>query len=326
MTETQKQIDELNKLIDPILPEETLIKFNIPNEVYHGCKGDSSSKIKDSLQSMMFYNARYNTGEIEGPTGAHFDVGNLAHAMILEPETVEHSYLRKPDTPQPTQPQRDKYDKWVKLGKPSKEEDSKAYPTALAVERCEFWDDLHAKSEHLKIVDEENWTLAENMAKAVNSNPMAKKLLEHPSRNSEVSYFKRDGETGRILKCRTDIDVGSIIADVKTISLRNKIDEDYLLKILYSEVVKRKYHLSAAMYCDITGADEFLWIFVNKEPNYHWVAVIGASEKLLEQGRELYQKQVTKLQSSTELNHWPEPSSIQRTYNPYNERLEIPFI
>lgn len=322
----QTQIDELNVRLNELLPQEVLVLDNLPNEVYHGCNGDSSTKIKDACQSMMYYNACYNTQTVKKPRGDHFDVGNLAHALILEPDTVESAYKKKPKTPQPTEPQRKKYDAWVKLGRPSEDEDPKAQPTPLAIERCEFWDNFKAQNKHYVIVDDDNWKIAQGMADAVNNHEIAKIILNNDHRKSERSYFTREAHTGRIIKVRTDIDLGSIIADVKTISLRRKVDGEYIRNILRHEINQRKYDLSAAMYLDVTGAKQFVWIFVNKEVGYHWVAVIRASEETIEEGRAVYLEKLQEIQHCQEVNVWPEPVSIQRVFNPETEQFEIPTI
>ena len=324
--QTQKQIDELNVRLNELLPQEVIVYDDLPNAVYHGCIGDSSSKIKDACESMMYYNACHNTFEVKKPTGSHFDVGNLAHSLILEPHTVERDYKKKPSMASPTEPQRKKYDAWVKLGRPSKEEDPKAQPTPLSIERCEFWDNFTAKNKDFMIVDDENWKVAESMATAVNNHEIAKKILNNQHRKSERSYFTREAHTGRIIKARADIDLGSIIADLKTISLRRKVDGEYLLNILRHEIKQRKYDLSAAMYLDVTGAKQFVWIFVNKEVGYHWVAVIRASEDTIEEGRAVYLEKLQEIQHCHEVNVWPEPVSIQRVFNPDSEQFELPTI
>lgn len=326
ISKTEKQIIEINERLDGLALGESFFIDDLPNDVYHGCNGDSSTKLKDACQSLMYYNGRYNTGDIEKPIGAHFDVGNLAHALILQPELVEKEFKQKPDMKEPTLPQRVKYDEWVKAGKPSKEKDKKLYPTEIALERCEFWDNFLEDNNDVTIVDKDNWKIAEAMAKAVHENQMAKAMLDWPDRKSERSYFKRDEETGRVIKIRTDIDCGAIIGDLKTIQLRSRPDEDRLLEKLDYEIRNRKYDLSAAMYLDVKQASQFIWIFVNKEPGYHWVAVIRASEKTIERGRQLYRSKLNAIQNAEEIGDWPAPNSIQHFYDKTTSRFEIPTI
>jgi exodeoxyribonuclease VIII len=72
-------------------------------------------------------------------------------------------------------------------------------------------------------------------------------------------------------------------ADLKTISMWN-VKQESLRAKLHREIIERDYHLSAAMYCETAALDQFFWIFVNKDENYHWIAIIEASAELLELG------------------------------------------
>lgn len=322
-TQLEKQIEAFNNEL-ALEPGEVREFTDLPNLVYHGSMGVSSSKLKDACISLMYYNGVYNTGAIEKSRGKHFDVGNLAHTLILEPEMVEQEYKKKPDTPEPTKPQREKYDNWVKLGKPSKADNPKAYPTEKMMERCEFWDNFTAENENIIIVGEEDWKVAEAMAEAVRSHEFAGKILNHSRRVSERSYFKVDEETGLLIKVRPDIEVDAVIADVKTIQMRGNPDEEWLLSELRREVKRRKYHVSAAMYLDVTDKKQFVWIFVNKEPGYHWVAVVKMSEETRADGHKIYRDKLNAIKHGYETNVWPAPCSIQKVMDPATERFELP--
>lgn len=322
-TQLEKQIEAFNNDLD-LSPGEVRVFESTPNLVYHGSMGVSSSKLKDACVSLMYYNGVYNTGEIEKSRGKHFDVGNLAHTLILEPEMAEQEYKKKPEMPEPTKPQREKYDKWVKLGKPSKEENAKAYPTELMIERCEFWDKFTAENENIVIVAEDDWKIAEAMANAVREHEFAGKILNHSRRKSEQSYYKVDEETGLMIKVRPDIEVDAVIADVKTIQLRGNPDEEWLLSELRREVKRRKYHVSAAMYLDVTDKKQFVWIFVNKEPGYHWVAVVKMSEETRADGHKIYRDKLNAIKHGYDTGVWPAPTSIQKVMDPETERFELP--
>lgn len=326
ISETDRLIGEINYQLSELEPGQTKMIPDLPNAVYHGSHGISSTKIKDACVSLMYYNGVHNTGDIEKSRGTHFDVGNLAHTLTLEPDKTDQEYIKKPETPEPTKPQREKYDKWVKMGKPSKEENSKAYPTELMIERCQFWDDFIAKHGDVIIVDDDNWKMAQSMADAVHNHPDASKILNHPARKSEQSYFKIDDETGLPIKARPDIEIGQIIADMKTIQLRGNPDEQWLLAELRREILRRKYHVSAAMYLDVTGKQQFVWIFVNKEPGYHWVAIIRASQKTLDEGYTVYRNKLNAIGKGYDSGHWPGPVSIEKALNPETEKLEYPEI
>lgn len=294
--------------LDKIKPGDNPVIFaNLSDNDYHGSIGLSSTQIKDAMQSLMYFDAKYNKQIIEKPDGAHFDVGRLLHAMVLEPKTVSERFIIKPDVPKPTVTQRISFDKWVKAGRPAKEVCDR-YPTQITLERCEFWDEFNAK--HQNAISDEQWKLAENMTNAIKTHPVVSSMLQHGDLQCETSYYRRDLESNLLIKARPDIKFGDSIADIKTIALRGTVDEDWLISTLRSEVIKRKYHLSAALYLDVTDCDEFIFIFVNKEPNYHWVAVLKLSDELVTAGRDLYQKTLINIANAYHNNCWPEPSSI----------------
>ncbi|HAF1104969.1 TPA: exodeoxyribonuclease, partial [Salmonella enterica subsp. enterica serovar Typhimurium] len=151
----------------------------------------------------------------------------------------------------------------------------------------ELLDAWRENTEGKVLVTRQQLSTALNIQKALLEHPTAGKLLTHPSRAVEVSYFGIDEETGLEVRVRPDLelDMGGlrIGADLKTISMWN-IKQEGLRAKLHREIIDRDYHLSAAMYCETAALDQFFWIFVNKDENYHWVAIIEASTELLELG------------------------------------------
>ncbi|WP_249517830.1 RecE family exodeoxyribonuclease, partial [Escherichia coli] len=109
---------------------------------------------------------------------------------------------------------------------------------------------------------------AKNIHAALQNNTDAARLLNHPDRKSEISYFGFDEETGLEIRVRPDIEIRlpyeSICADVKSVSL-GYVRQERLKDRLHREIIERDYHLSAAMYCDVANLDKFFWIFVNKD-------------------------------------------------------------
>ncbi|EDM3351738.1 hypothetical protein CRW65_23460, partial [Salmonella enterica subsp. enterica serovar Newport] len=92
-------------------------------------------------------------------------------------------------------------------------------------------------------------------------------------------------------------------ADLKTISMWN-IKQEGLRAKLHREIIDRDYHLSAAMYCETAALDQFFWIFVNKDENYHWVAIIEASTELLELGMLEYRKTMREIANGFDTGEW----------------------
>ncbi|EPJ2466058.1 exodeoxyribonuclease VIII, partial [Escherichia coli] len=151
---------------------------------------------------------------------------------------------------------------------------------------------------------------AKNIHAAMQNNTDAARLLNHPDRKSEISYFGFDEETGLEIRVRPDIEIRlpyeSICADVKSVSL-GYVRQERLKDRLHREIIERDYHLSAAMYCDVANLDKFFWIFVNKDAGYHWVAVVEASQELLELGRQEYRRTLRQINEALETNNWPAP-------------------
>ncbi|EKT1022883.1 PD-(D/E)XK nuclease-like domain-containing protein, partial [Salmonella enterica] len=171
----------------------------------------------------------------------------------------------------------------------------------------ELLDAWRENTEGKVLVTRQQLSTALNIQKALLEHPTAGKLLTHPSRAVEVSYFGIDEETGLEVRVRPDLelDMGGlrIGADLKTISMWN-IKQEGLRAKLHREIIDRDYHLSAAMYCETAALDQFFWIFVNKDENYHWVAIIEASTELLELGMLEYRKTMREIANGFDTGEW----------------------
>lgn len=166
------------------------------------------------------------------------------------------------------------------------------------------------------LVTRQQLSTALNIQKALLQHPTAGKLLTHPSRAVEVSYFGFDDETGLEVRVRPDLEIDMdgvrIGADLKTISMWN-VKQEGLRAKLHREIIDRDYHLSAAMYCETAALDQFFWIFVNKDENYHWIAIIEASAELLELGMLEYRKAMRAIATGFDTGEWPAPITADYT-------------
>ena len=146
--------------------------------------------------------------------------------------------------------------------------------------------------------------------KALHSHPTAGKLLLHPDRAVETSYFGIDEETGLEIRVRPDLEIDieavRIGADLKTISMWN-VKQSGLRTRLHREIIDRDYHLSAAMYMNTAALDQFFWIFVNKDEGYHWIAIVEASEELIELGMLEYRQTMNRIANAFDTGEWPAP-------------------
>lgn len=394
----------------------------LPNDVYHTANGISSTQVKDARVSLMYFNARHVAKTIPRIASKVLDMGNLVHALALQPENLEAEFSVEPEIPEgaftTTATLREFIDEYnaslpallsaddikvlleeynatlpvqVPLGA-SLEETAQNYmtlpanfqridadqkQTATAMKACikeynatlptpvktsgsrdalleqlaiinpdmvaqeaqkpqplkvsgtkadliqalktvkpdavfadELLDAWRDNPEGKVLVTRQQLSTALNIQKALLAHPTASMLLTHPSRAVEVSYFGFDEETGLEVRVRPDLEIDldgvRIGADLKTISMWN-VKQESLRARLHREIIDRDYHLSAAMYCETAALDQFFWIFVNKDENYHWIAIIEASADLLELGMLEYRKAMRAIATGFDTGEWPAP-------------------
>ncbi len=395
----------------------------VPNEIYHAANGISSTMVKDARVSLMYFEARHVSKTIQKVRSPVLDMGNLVHALALQPDQLEKEFSIEPEIPEgaftttatirafideynaglppllsaddikaqleahnatlpaplplggdkdaigiaylelpdefkrivgddknftasamkacikeynatlpaqvKTSGSRDALLEQLALINPDMvaQEAQKAQPLKVsgtkadliqavksvkpdAVFADELLDAWRENPEGKVLVTRQQLATALAIQKSLLNHPTAGKLLTHPSRAVEVSYFGIDEETGLEVRVRPDleIDMGGlrIGADLKTISMWN-IKQEGLRAKLHREIIERDYHLSAAMYCDVAALDQFYWIFVNKDENYHWIAIIEASEELLELGMLEYRKAMRAIANGFDTGEWPAP-------------------
>lgn len=327
MTKIVKNLQAITSLhkqaITSLHKGERVVLTSLEDNEYHKAEGLSSSQIKDAMQSLMYFDQKYNKKVIKIAENDHFCIGKLVHCMVLEPSHVGSRYVTKPDVPKPTIKQRASYDKWVNSGKPHKSVASE-YPTELTIERCEFWDNFSRRER--TVVTPEQWQLCQDMADAISANPIINSLLSNTAVETEHSYFAMDEKTELLVKARPDIKVNDTIVDIKSIGLREPVDEEFLINKIRYEIKKRKYHVSAAMYLDITKSKHFYFAFVNKEPNYHWVAVVQLSDELLSEGYEHYRATLDRIKIAKKNQEWPDPVSTRLGYDDQLKHYVVPIL
>ncbi|WP_410688501.1 RecE family exodeoxyribonuclease [Citrobacter europaeus] len=400
----------------------------LPNEVYHAANGISSTQVKDARVSLMYFNARHVEKTIIKERSPVLDMGNLVHALALQPEQLDEEFSVEPVIPEgaftttatirafideynaslPALLSADdiktlleEYNATLPAQMPlggSVEETGQSYmllpeeyqrieadqkQTATAMKACikeynatlpaqvktsgsrdalleqlaiinpdlvaqeaqklaplkvsgnkadliqavksvnpeaVFADELldaWRENPHGKVlVTRQQLSTALSIQKALLQHPTAGMLLQHPSRAVEVSYFGFDDETGLEVRVRPDLEIDldgvRIGADLKTISMWN-VKQEGLRAKLHREIIDRDYHLSAAMYCETAALDQFFWIFVNKDENYHWIAIIEASAELLELGMLEYRKAMRAIATGFDTGEWPAPITADYT-------------
>ena len=438
--ETEQKQPEAQQIEPPVQqPEPPVPEFPayfepgryecLPNEVYHAANGVSSTQVKDARVSLMYFNARHVAKTIPRVPSKVLDMGNLVHALALQPEKLEEEFSIEPVIPEgaftttatlrafideynnglPVLLSTDDIKRFIEehnatlpvpaslggdkdalglayLELPAEFKrivgDDKNF-TATAMKACikEYNATLPApvkttrsrdalleqlaiinpdlvaqeaqKPAPLKVsgtkadmiqavrsvkpdavfadelldawrenpgdkilVTRQQLATAVAIQSALLAHPTAGMLLTHPSRAVEVSYFGFDDETGLEVRVRPDLEIDldgvRIGADLKTISMWN-VKQESLRARLHREIIDRDYHLSAAMYCETAALDQFFWIFVNKDENYHWIAIIEASVELLELGMLEYRKTMRAIATGFDTGVWPAPITSDYT-------------
>lgn len=400
----------------------------LPNDVYHAANGISSTQVKDARVSLMYFEARHVSKTIQKERSKVLDMGNLVHALALQPETLTAEFSIEPEIPEgaltttatirecideynailPPQLSADDIkalleahnatlppplplgaavdetaESYMELPEEFQRIESDKKPTAAAMKACikeynatlpapvktsgsrdalleqlaivnpdlvaqeaqkpaplkvggtkvdliqtlkavlpdtvfadELLDEWRENPEGKVLVTRQQLETALAIQKALHAHPTAGKLLQHPDRAVETSYFGIDEETGLEIRVRPDLELDvdgvRIGADLKTISMRN-IKQSGLRAKLHREIIDRDYHLSAGMYMETASLDQFFWIFVNKDEGYHWIAIVEASQELVELGILEYRATMRAIANAFDTGEWPAPITTDYT-------------
>ncbi|ETS99929.1 PD-(D/E)XK nuclease-like domain-containing protein [Providencia alcalifaciens] len=305
---------------------------NISNDDYHSSNGISSTMLKDGRISLMYFERRHISKVIQRERSEALDFGSLFHTLVLEPEKVEDEFSLAPTIPAGAFTNTDSIKAFIReynADKPKAEQlklTGKKEELAASVKAVKpdavFEDDLisawQADESRIRITGDQ-YRLGKAMQQAVFDHPEAGKLVTHPNRAVEVSYYGIDDDTGLDVRVRPDLEIQydenlRVGFDLKSASL-GRYKQDAITAMIRKEIINRDYHVSAAMYCDIAMLDQFFWIFVNKDENYHWVAIVEASPELLELGRLEYKKTLRDINNSMNTGVWPAPVTETLTIN-----------
>lgn len=195
----------------------------------------------------------------EPPTQA-LVFGQLFHALVLQPDTVNERFAVAPNV-----------DRRTKAGK-----------EALA----EFEQTANGKT----IVTDDMFNQASEMCEALQRNDFVKKLL---SGKKEIPFFWTDDLTTEPCKCRVDCltEIGDnlVIVDLKT---TENADTDSFVR----SAVKYGYDFQAAMYgkgVEVNSNKKpiFVFIAIEKKPPYA-VNILQADELFVRRGYDLFREYV----------------------------------
>ncbi len=141
----------------------------------------------------------------------------------------------------------------------------------------------NTKARGLISITQDEREQADRMFNAAVGDPRSKNWITTPGA-VEDSYFWIDEKTGLLMKCRPDKRINNILIDLKSIEVRRDTKKAGLKAYLIAEIEKYGYHISAKHYLNGTGAEHFVWLFVNKLKGYEWSAVLMATPEMLELG------------------------------------------
>ncbi|MBN4863308.1 MULTISPECIES: PD-(D/E)XK nuclease-like domain-containing protein [Providencia] len=305
---------------------------DVSNDDYHSSNGISSTMLKDGRISLMYFERRHISKVIQRERSEALDFGSLFHTLVLEPEKVEDEFSLAPTIPAGAFTNTDSIKTFIReynADKPKAEQlklTGKKEELAASVKAVKpdavFEDDLisawQADESRIRITGDQ-YRLGKAMQQAVFDHPEAGKLVTNPNRAVEVSYYGIDDDTGLEVRVRPDLEIQydenlRVGFDLKSASL-GRYKQDAITAMIRKEIINRDYHVSAAMYCDIAMLDQFFWIFVNKDEDYHWVAIVEASPELLELGRLEYKKTLRDINNSMNTGVWPAPVTETLTIN-----------
>lgn len=236
--------------MNTFVPNTEGIFFDLPFEEYRKAPGISQSTLKAFMAE---------------PTPKHFvesssrpakstpdmEFGTVLHASILTPEGAKPYHL---------QPKTYTTISGGKKGDPDRVVEK---PWHGGADACKEWMKTHSD---LPIIDEEQEKKIPPIIETVRGLPVAGDIIDCGQK--EVSFFKRDEETGILLKCRvdamaTDTSGSTHICDLKKVRRGYADSERFAVTC-----VERGYDIQCASYLSITGATKFMFVAIEDEPPF----------------------------------------------------------
>ncbi|MCH7421271.1 PD-(D/E)XK nuclease-like domain-containing protein [Shewanella sp. MM_2022_3] len=267
-------IETLNARLEQLVPGERLIIDDLPDDIYHGAIGVSSSKLKLFIECPQKYYAKYIAKIIPDPEKAYFDFGKAVHTTFLQPWLFASSYVCQPEEIK------------IRSSKAWYAFKAKADANGQVVLTSDQWDDMPILRQSLE------------------SNPKAKALTTGGV--AERSIFTRDVDTGLIIKCRPDYMIGSLIIDLKS-------DASADPRFFGAKAKKLGYHIQDALYTDVAGADEFAFLVVESSRPFVITAPVILDADVKRLGYLKYRKAMRELKRCMEHNVWPAYTDVAVT-------------
>jgi len=251
--------------------------MQIPFDVYRAHAGYSQSDCKTALESAArLYENKFRGGRDKAKPSQAMIDGIIYHAAILETERFFQDYVVCP--PRNT-----------KAGKERAAEIEREGKTAITA--------AHAYKAGEIII-------------RIGDNEIISELLS--TGEPEISIFDKDEETGLEIKGRLDWLTGDgVIVDIKTVAEGKASPHNFA-----KQIANFKYHMQAAHYMQLAGAERFVFVAVERE----WPFSCGVYEldaPALAEGAALRRKALRLIADCEQSGVWP-------GYTPEIQTLSLP--
>lgn len=294
---------------------------DIPNEVYHASAGVSRSGLMELKRSPYHYWYKYLNPdcEREKPTPA-MKLGELVHALVLEPQYFEERYVMPPELQCVPKVELLK-DLVSSLGKEAGREEyniQKAERDHIVEANEMVIQTFEKLTLEKEIIKPDMYFEAKALADAVLRDPMAQQLFTDMKPEKSI-YFTHKG-TGLQCKVRPDAWLGSIVTDLKTCADASK-------EAFRAAAYRSGYFIQAAMMKQAFEAigeklDTFIFFCIEKTPAKACV-YYPVDDESLYHGEKEFDGLMYQLADCLQSNVWRSYETDFLTY-PNWARYEVP--
>lgn len=239
------------------------------NSDYRKAEGISSTDLKQIAKSPAHF--RYWKDNPKEDTPALL-FGRAVHKYVLEIEDFFNEFAVAPNV-----------DRRTKAGK-------------------EQWALFEVDNQGKDIISTDDFEKVKAMREALYNTPFAEQLLNG---KKELSYFKKDENTGLILKCRPDCltDIGNthLLIDYKS---TDNADSDVFMK----QAINLMYDLQMSFYKDIldeiTGNQHTVIFIAQEKSAPYCVNILEANEYFLKSGKDMYKTMLERYAECESTGNW----------------------
>lgn len=283
-----------NMLPDLHLFEEG-VHFNVSEKLYRDAEGVSQSLLKEfgnaaTPKHFLAREPRVATPDME--------FGTVCHAAVLTPDKFVESYWLQPSG----------YAAVVKG-------ESVMKPWHGGATECKAWLATHADRPVMTKDQLEKVSAIKARLELIEQNgeycPLVfASALRHGK--TEVAFFKRDEETGLMLKCRVDLisdaqDGTTWLFDMKKVQSGEATHEAF-----GKSCVNYGYDIQAAAYLEITGASKFVFVPFDDDRPFD-ACCYEPDYEMLNIGRAKWRSLLNRYAACAKSNDWPGyPVGLQR--------------